>query len=91
MLIGWRLWRALENSRLRWPVIAYTAVTVAMMMAVANTGLFVPLIGAVTFAASDTLLGQTRFLRKRDDLRWIVHCLYHLGQALMVIGLLSAS
>jgi alkenylglycerophosphocholine/alkenylglycerophosphoethanolamine hydrolase len=90
LLIGWPLWKALEKSRLRWPVMAYTAVTTALMMAVARTGLFFALTGAVTFAASDTLLGQTRFLRPRDDLRWIVHCLYHVGQALLVIGLLNA-
>lgn len=91
LLIGRSFWEALENSRLRWPVMAYATVTTALMIAVARTGLIVALVGAITFAASDTLLGHTRFVHKRGDLRWIVHFLYHVGQALLVIGLLRAS
>lgn len=90
LVIGWSFWQGLGHSRLRWPVMAYAAVTTALMIAVARTGLFFALIGAVSFGASDTLLGQTRFLGPRDDLRWIVHCLYHVGQTLLVIGLLNA-
>lgn len=89
VLVGWPLWHALRGSRLRWPVMIYTAVSTAVIIAMARAGLFVGLLGAVAFAASDALIGQTRFLQPREDLRWIVHCLYHVGQTLLVIGLVQ--
>ena len=43
--------------------------------------------GAVLFAVSDGLLGADRFAQPAPQRRVVVHILYHLGQAGLVLGL----
>jgi uncharacterized membrane protein YhhN len=93
VVVGPRLVRALGaggRSRLAGPVVAYIAV-ISMMVATAAGSLQpVALVGAVLFAASDTLLAEGRFVRpvRHGDLAVMV--LYHLGQGLLVLSLAIA-
>lgn len=89
LAFGWPLWQSLEKSRLKWPVMGYIVVIVVMISSVARTAIPLALWGAFLFAVSDALIGQTRFVRKRDDLRWLIHLMYHTGQGLLVVSLLS--
>jgi uncharacterized membrane protein YhhN len=83
--------RALRKNQpaLAWPVVAYVAVFVVMVSSSGSTGSPVALAGALLFFYSDGLLAWNRFV---TPLRWgrlgnIV--LYHAGQALLVLSLLS--
>jgi uncharacterized membrane protein YhhN len=70
------------------PVVAYVVVISAMVAAAIGTGDGVAAAGAVSFYASDALIGLTRFVRShpRGDLAVMVT--YHVGQALLVLSLL---
>lgn len=85
--VGRPVLRAVAASRLRFPVAAYMVVIVTMIMAVAYTGRPLAFVGATLFGASDGLLGHTRFVAPRNDLRWLVHMSYHVGQGMLVVGL----
>lgn len=79
----------LEGLALAVPVTAYMVVIGAMLVTAWLTG--VPLIaaGATLFVVSDAMLGLNRFVRpwRWADLMVIVS--YHLGQALIVAGMLG--
>lgn len=78
---------AASPDKLRLPVTVYVAVIGAMVAL--GIGTTEPLfgVGAAVFAASDALLGHDRFVTPRGDRRMWVHVLYHLGQGLLVVGL----
>ncbi|MDR6176465.1 putative membrane protein YhhN [Nocardioides zeae] len=77
------------------PVAAYMLVIGAMLVTAWGTGLALVAAGAAVFVASDTVLALDRFARPRD---WVapwphvaVMVTYHLGQALIVVGVLGAA
>ncbi len=69
------------------PVAGYVVVILAMTVAAFVTGRLLLAGGAVLFVASDRLLAEDRFVEPRPSLRWLVHVLYHLGQAGLVAGM----
>ena len=83
--------RALRKNQpgLVWPVTAYVTVFVIMVSSAGSTGSLVALAGALLFFYSDGLLAWNRFVKPvpRGGLGNIV--LYHAGQALLVLSLVS--
>ena len=83
-----RLWPGL--GPMRWPVIVYAAVICTMMWRAAATvgqpGGWTALIGAVLFAASDTLIALDRFHRPIPNVRAPIMALYWLGQFLIALS-----
>jgi len=83
--------RALRKNQpgLVWPVTAYVTVFVIMVSSAGSTGSLVALAGALLFFYSDGLLAYSRFVKPvpRGRLGNIV--LYHVGQALLVLSLVS--
>jgi uncharacterized membrane protein YhhN len=76
------------------PVAAYMLVIGAMLVTGWGTGLVLVAAGAAVFVASDTVLALDRFARPTG---WVapwphvgVMVTYHLGQALIVVGVLRA-
>ena len=79
---------ALADKALAGPVAAYMAVISLMVASAIGTGRFFAIAGALLFAASDSVLGWTRFLKDFPRSRMIVMVTYHLGQAGLVLALL---
>ena len=79
---------ALADKALAGPVVAYMAVISLMVASAIGTGQFFAIAGALLFAASDSVLGWTRFLKDFPSSRMIVMVTYHLGQAGLVLALL---
>jgi uncharacterized membrane protein YhhN len=79
---------ALTDKALAGPVAAYMAVISLMVASAIGTGRFFAIAGALLFAASDSVLGWTRFLKNFPRSRMIVMVTYHLGQAGLVLALL---
>lgn len=73
------------------PVAVYTVVIGAMVIVAFDTGEPLIAIGATVFAASDSLLAVDRFVQPRPWARLVVMVTYHVGQALIVAGVLAAS
>jgi uncharacterized membrane protein YhhN len=73
------------------PVALYTVVIGAMVLLAFDTGVRLIALGATVFAASDSILAVDRFVRPRPWARVGVIVTYHLGQALVVAGVLTAS
>lgn len=69
-------------------VTAYMGVIAVMLLAAALTGSWVLLLGATIFLVSDTLLALDRFVQQRSWARLAVIVTYHVGQALIVVGVL---
>lgn len=85
-------WRILPRARTSWrdgiPLLAYAVVLATMAALAWATGWVVLGLGATLFLVSDVLLAVNRFER---ELAWgplTVHVTYHLGQLLMVWGML---
>jgi uncharacterized membrane protein YhhN len=76
---------------LAFPVALYTVVIGAMVLVAFDTGHPAIAVGATVFAASDTLLAIERFVAPRPWAPVAVMVTYHLGQALIVAGLLAAT
>ena len=72
------------------PVIAYIAVSGAVVLSGAGTGRALIVFGTLAFAASDGILGADRFLEPARNRRMWVHVLYQLGQAGIVLGAIVA-
>jgi len=53
-----------------------------------GTGRVFAILGAIAFAASDTILGWTRFVGELPRSRTIVMVTYHLGQMGLVLALI---
>jgi uncharacterized membrane protein YhhN len=69
----------------------YTVVIGAMVIVAFDTGEPLVAVGATVFAASDSILAVDRFVRPRPWAPVAVMVTYHLGQALIVAGLLAAT
>jgi uncharacterized membrane protein YhhN len=73
------------------PVGVYTVVIGAMVIYAFSTGEPLIAIGASVFAASDSILAVDRFVSPRKWARVVVMVTYHVGQALIVAGVLAAT
>jgi len=73
------------------PVALYTVVIGAMVIYAFTTGVGLVAIGASIFAVSDTVLARDRFVRPWDGAQLLVMITYHLGQALIVAGVLAST
>jgi alkenylglycerophosphocholine/alkenylglycerophosphoethanolamine hydrolase len=69
------------------PVIAYMVIVGALVVMGTATHRWPIAAGGVLFALSDGLLGLDRFVTPAPQRRVVVHMLYHLGQAGLVVGL----
>lgn len=72
------------------PVGVYTVVIGAMLIFAFDTGVGLIATGAVVFAVSDTVLARDRFVRPRPWAPLVVMVTYHVGQALIVAGVLTS-
>ena len=68
-------------------VAIYQVLLGAMMVVECGTSNALLAVAAVTFAASDTLLGWSRFVREVPQLRVVVHITYHCAQIGIVVAL----
>jgi uncharacterized membrane protein YhhN len=73
------------------PVGLYTVVIGAMLIYAFTTGEAVIAVGATVFAVSDTVLARDRFVRPWERAQLVVMVTYHVGQALIVVGVLAAT
>jgi uncharacterized membrane protein YhhN len=71
------------------PVALYTVVIGAMVILAFDTGEALIAVGAGVFAASDSILAVDRFVRPRPWAHVVVMVTYHVGQALIVAGVLA--
>lgn len=81
------------GSTLRWPVVAYTASIIAMMLTAATVPAPLIMLGAALFIASDALLAVRKFLfahhaSQPGPVAAIVWVLYYLAQLLLTLGFL---
>lgn len=81
---------SVRSSAMFVPVLAYIAVSAAVVLVAAETGRWLMLAGAMTFAASDSILGHGRFVDTAADHRTLVHMTYHVGQTAIVLGTVVA-
>jgi uncharacterized membrane protein YhhN len=72
------------------PVGVYMLVITAMVVAAWATGDWLVALGASVFVGSDTLLAINRFVRPLPRADVAVMVAYHLGQALIVLGVLGS-
>jgi len=78
-----------QQPRLVVPVIAYLAVFVVMVASAGGTGSLVALAGALLFLYSDAILAWNRFVKPLPYGRLVNIVPYHLGEALLVLSLLT--
>ncbi len=71
-------------------VIVYAAVISAMILSAAATGLLLALVGAMLFSGSDWVIGYDRFVAPVAHRGLVVMVPYHVGQALLILGLANA-
>lgn len=90
-VIGPPVIRALQTKQpwLVWPVIAYVTVFVIMVSSSGRTGSLLALAGALLFFYSDGILAWNRFVKPLPAGRLGNIVLYHAGQALIVLSLVS--
>jgi uncharacterized membrane protein YhhN len=79
------------GTALALPVALYTVVIGAMVILAFDTGVPLIAVGATVFAASDSILAVDRFVSPRPWAPVAVMVTYHLGQALIVAGVLGAT
>jgi uncharacterized membrane protein YhhN len=72
------------------PVAVYTIALAAMLVCAWLTGEPLIAAGAAIFVASDAILSVDRFVRPLPSAHLVVMVTYHVGQALMVLGVLAA-
>lgn len=85
-VVGIDIVTSVTSSSLRWPVTAYIGITVAVVLLSAATDRWFVALGALAFASSDGLLGSDRFVHPAPHLRYLVHVLYNVGQAMILAG-----
>lgn len=90
---GRPLVRALRerHGQLLAPVVVYMAAICAMVIAAFAFGPPVAALGALLFAASDSILARNRFVRAMPWAPVVVMVTYHLGQAGLVLSLVVPS
>lgn len=81
--------RAAGGYVLAGAVVFYAVVISAMVLSAWGTGLVVAGLGATMFAVSDWVLGHRRFAGPLPGGRLAVMVPYHVGQALLIVGLAS--
>ena len=79
---------ALGGVRLSVPVAVYTVAIGAMLVTAWFTGEPLIALGATIFVASDATLSIDRFVRPLPSGHLLVMVTYHVGQALIVLGVL---
>ena len=77
-----------SDAALAVPVAAYVGVISLMVICAFGTGRPLAIVGALSFYASDAVLGFTRFIRSFERDRIVVMVTYHVGQLLLVLALL---
>jgi len=77
-----------EGPALSVPVAVYSVVIGAMLLCAWFTGVPLVALGASVFVVSDAVLSIDRFVRPIPHARLILMVTYHLGQALIVAGVL---
>lgn len=77
------------DARLGAPVAAYIAVISTMVVTAAATTTLLAIAGAVSFFASDAVLGWNRFVAAVARGRLITMITYHTGQTLLVLALIA--
>ena len=88
--LGVRLVRGIRRSgasELVVPVVVYVVVIAAMGISALASGNRWAAVGAVLFMASDSLIGETRFVRPAAWAPVAIMVTYHLGQAGLVLSL----
>jgi len=80
----------LEGPALSVPVAVYSVVIGAMLLCAWFTGVPLVALGASVFVVSDAVLSMDRFVRPIPHARLILMVTYHVGQALIVAGVLTA-
>lgn len=91
-LLAVRLVRGIRRSDepgLVGPVIAYVVVIAAMGVSAVASGNALAAIGALLFMASDSLIGENRFVQPRAWAGGAIMVTYHLGQAGLVLSLVT--
>ena len=81
----------LDGPSLSVPVAVYTAAIAAMLVCAWFTGEWLVALGATIFVASDATLSINRFVKPVPRAHLIVMVTYHVGQALIVAGVLAAT
>jgi uncharacterized membrane protein YhhN len=81
----------LDGRALSIPVAVYSAVIGAMLLCAWFTGVPLVALGATVFVVSDATLSIDRFVRPIPHARLILMITYHVGQALIVAGVLAAA
>ncbi|MGH3073946.1 MAG: lysoplasmalogenase [Gaiellales bacterium] len=89
--VGRRVVAAMRTTypRLLGPVVAYMVVISTMLVVAFATGRPLALAGATLFYTSDATLAWNRFVERRRWGRLAVITTYHLGQALLVLSLVT--
>jgi uncharacterized membrane protein YhhN len=89
--LGVRLLRVVRRSvpAVVTPVMAYLVVISVMVAAATGWGNACAVAGAWLFFLSDALIAETRFVRAIPDGGLAIIVTYHLGQALLVVSLIS--
>jgi uncharacterized membrane protein YhhN len=97
MLLGFRFLtrivpgaRAMGGAVLAGSVLFYACVISAMVVTAWGTGAVLAGVGAMAFASSDWVLGHQRFVGPLPGGRLSVMVPYHVGQALLIVGLATA-
>jgi uncharacterized membrane protein YhhN len=90
-LIFPRIHRAVQSHspRLVGPVIAYVVVFVVMVSSAGGSGSLIALAGALLFFYSDAILAWNRFVKPLPHGRVVNIVPYHLGEALLVLSLVT--
>lgn len=81
----------LDGRALSIPVAIYSVVIGAMLLCAWFTGVALVALGATVFVVSDATLSIDRFVRPIPHARLILMITYHVGQALIVAGVLAAT
>lgn len=76
-----------RDERLTIPVSAYITVISVMVASAIGTGIWIAVVGAVLFYASDGVIGISRFVKDFPHSRLVVMTTYHLGQIGLVLAL----
>ncbi len=97
VLLGWRFLpqtvpgaRRAGGTVLFAAVLVYAAIISAMVVTATGTRSILATAGAMLFAVSDWVLGYDRFVRPVRHRDLLVMVPYHVGQALLIVGLASA-
>ncbi len=77
-----------SDKALRVPISLYMAVISTMIVCAVGSGNLVAIIGAASFALSDSLIGWTRFVAPLRHSSVTIMVTYHIGQALLLLSII---